>query len=61
MLVVSRQTDYAGQLDALLFGRLLTVTDADLWRTVVLCAVALVAVLATLPAQLYRAFDAPGE
>ncbi|KQX05108.1 MULTISPECIES: metal ABC transporter permease [unclassified Leifsonia] len=61
VLVVSRQTDYAGQLDALLFGRLLTVTDADLWRTVALCAVALVAVLVTLPGQLYRAFDARGS
>ncbi|MET0725063.1 MAG: metal ABC transporter permease [Leifsonia sp.] len=61
VLVVSRQSDYAGQLDALLFGRLLTVTDADLWRTVALCAVALVAVAATLPGHVFRAFDARGS
>ena len=61
VLVVSRQSDYAGQLDALLFGRLLTVTDADLWRTVAVCAVAVVAVLATLPGQVFRAFDRRGS
>src|SRR3954452_10060879 len=37
VLVVSRQSDYAGQLDALLFGRLLTVTEADVWRTAAIC------------------------
>jgi zinc/manganese transport system permease protein len=61
VLVVSRQSDYAGQLDALLFGRLLTVTDADLVRTLALCAVALVAVLVTLPGHVFRAFDARGS
>ncbi|MET0726269.1 MAG: metal ABC transporter permease, partial [Leifsonia sp.] len=58
VLVVSRQSDYAGQLDALLFGRLLTVTDAQLWRTIALCALALAAIAATLLPQVYRAFDA---
>ncbi|MEJ3405713.1 metal ABC transporter permease [Rathayibacter sp. YIM 133350] len=61
VLVVSRQTDFAGQLDALLFGRLLTVTDADLWRTIAICGLAVLAVLATLPAQVYRAFDPRGS
>lgn len=61
VLVVSRGNDYAGSLDALLFGRLLTVTDADLWRTVALCALALVMVLVTLKGQLFRAFDARGS
>lgn len=61
VLVVSRQSDYAGQLDALLFGRLLTVTEGDLWRTIAVCALAVAAVLVTLPAQLYRAFDAGGS
>ena len=61
VLVVSRQTDYAGQLDALLFGRLLTVTDADLQRTLAVCALAVVIVLLTLPGQLYRAFDRRGS
>lgn len=61
VLVVSRQSDYAGQLDALLFGRLLTVTDADVLRTIVVCALAVVAVLATLPGQVFRAFDRQGS
>lgn len=60
IIVVSTQSDYVGQLDQLLFGRLLTVTDADLWQTVAVCALALALVLVTLKGQLYRAFDRVG-
>jgi manganese/iron transport system permease protein len=60
IVVVSAQSDYVGQLDQLLFGRLLTVTDADLVQTVVVCGLALVLVLGTLRGQLFRAFDATG-
>jgi manganese/iron transport system permease protein len=60
IIVVSTQSDYVGQLDQLLFGRLLTVTDADLLQTVVVCGLALGLVLVTLKGQLFRAFDAAG-
>jgi zinc/manganese transport system permease protein len=60
IIVVSTQSDYVGQLDQLLFGRLLTVTDADLVQTVVVCAIALALVLVTLKGQVFRAFDAEG-
>ncbi|WEO77441.1 metal ABC transporter permease [Cryobacterium sp. SO2] len=57
ILVVSRQTDYAGQLDQLLFGRLLTVTDAEVTQTLSICAIALLLVGLTLKQQVFRAFD----
>jgi zinc/manganese transport system permease protein len=60
VLVVSKQSDYAGQLEQLLFGRLLTVTADDVAQTVVIATVALVMVLVTLKAQIFRAFDADG-
>lgn len=60
IIVVSTQSDYVGQLDQLLFGRLLTVTDADLVQTVIVSAIALVLVLVTLKGQVYRAFDVTG-
>jgi manganese/iron transport system permease protein len=60
IIVVSTQSDYVGQLDQLLFGRLLTVTDGDLVQTAVVCAIALVLVLVTLKGQVFRAFDAAG-
>ncbi|WP_368497930.1 metal ABC transporter permease [Herbiconiux sp. A18JL235] len=60
IIVVSTQSDYVGQLDQLLFGRLLTVTDSDLVQTAVVCGIALLLVLVTLKGQLFRAFDGPG-
>jgi len=57
ILVVSRQTNYAGQLEQLLFGRLLTVTPAEVTQTLVICAVALLLVGLTLKQQVFRAFD----
>lgn len=58
VIVVSRQSDYAGQLEELLFGRLLTVQAADVTATAVLCGIALLLVLPTYKEQLFRAFDA---
>jgi manganese/iron transport system permease protein len=58
VIVVSRQSDYAGQLEELLFGRLLTVQAADVTATAILCGVALLLVLPTYKEQLFRAFDA---
>jgi zinc/manganese transport system permease protein len=57
ILVVSRQTDYAGQLEQLLFGRLLTVTDTEVTQTLVICAIALLLLGVTLKQQVFRAFD----
>lgn len=61
IIVVSRQSDYAGQLEQLLFGRLLTVTPGEVIQTVVVCGVALLLVLATLKEQVFRAFDSTGS
>ncbi|MCU1445380.1 metal ABC transporter permease [Cryobacterium sp.] len=57
ILVVSRETDYAGQLEGLLFGRLLTVTGSEVTQTLVICAIALLLVGVTLKQQVFRAFD----
>ena len=57
ILVVSRESDYAGQLEQLLFGRLLTVTDTEVTQTLVICAIALLLVGLTLKEQVFRAFD----
>ncbi|RNE66918.1 metal ABC transporter permease [Cryobacterium tepidiphilum] len=60
VIVVSRQSDYAGQLEQLLFGRLLTVTDAEVVQTVIACGIALLLVAVTLKEQVFRAFDRSG-
>ncbi|MET0954611.1 MAG: metal ABC transporter permease [Cryobacterium sp.] len=57
ILVVSRQSNYAGQLEQLLFGRLLTVTGTEVVQTLVICAIALLLVGITLKQQVFRAFD----
>ena len=49
--------DYSGQLDALMFGRLLDVTDTRLIQTAVLSTVALVLLLVTWRKQVGVAFD----
>lgn len=61
VIVVSRSDDYAGELEALLFGRVLTVPPEQIVPLVLVCLVALIAVLVTLKQQLFRAFDARGS
>ncbi|WP_127794966.1 metal ABC transporter permease [Agromyces sp. LHK192] len=61
VIVVSRSDDYAGQLEALLFGRVLTIPPAEVVPLVVVSLVALAAVVLTLKQQLFRAFDARGS
>ncbi|WP_022885359.1 metal ABC transporter permease [Glaciibacter superstes] len=61
IIVVSRDSDYAGQLEQLLFGRLLTVTGAEVVKTIVICVIALLLVVLTLKEQLFRAFDRTGS
>ena len=60
VVLVSRQEGYVSQLQELLFGRLLTVTEAQLWQILVVALLACAIVLVTWRAQLFRAFDAAG-
>ncbi|MGW9630519.1 metal ABC transporter permease [Agromyces sp. NPDC055520] len=61
VIVVSRSDDYAGELEALLFGRVLTIPPDEVLPLVVVSVIALGMVLLTLKQQLYRAFDAKGS
>nr|WP_084141046.1 metal ABC transporter permease [Cryobacterium roopkundense] len=61
VIVVSRQTNYVGQLEQLLFGRLLTVSATEVVQAVVICGVALLLVGLTLKQQVFRAFDHAGS
>lgn len=49
--------DMSGQLEALMFGRLLEVTDERLMQSILICLVALVLVTATWKEQVFFAFD----
>jgi zinc/manganese transport system permease protein len=60
VIIVSRQSDYVGQLSELLFGRILTLTDADVAGTAILAGVAVLLVLLTAKEQFLRAFDRQG-
>jgi len=61
VIVVSRETNYVGQLEQLLFGRLLTVSAAEVVQATVICGIALLLVGATLKQQVFRAFDHAGS
>lgn len=61
VIVVSRSDDYAGELEALLFGRVLTIPPDEILPLVVVCLVAAAAVGITLKQQLFRAFDGSGS
>ncbi|MFF2272684.1 metal ABC transporter permease [Agromyces sp. NPDC058136] len=61
VIVVSKSDDYAGELEALLFGRVLTIPPEQVLPLVVVSLVALIAVGLTLKQQLFRAFDARGS
>lgn len=60
VVIVSTRRDYAGQLQELFFGRLLTITEAQLSASVILCAVAVLLVAVGWRQQVYRAFDPAG-
>jgi len=57
IIIVSRQSNYVGQLEELLFGRLLTVTESDVTVTAAVSLLALLAMLAVARTQLFRAHD----
>jgi len=61
VIVVSRETNYVGQLEQLLFGRLLTISVVEVVQTLVICAIALLLVGVTLKEQIFRAFDRTGS
>ena len=52
--------DMSGQLEALMFGRLLEVTDARLAQALIVCSVALLLIAATWKEQVAYAFDRTG-
>ncbi len=58
---MSRSDDYAGELEALLFGRVLTITPSEVLPLLGVCGAALIAVVVTMKQQLFRAFDASGS
>jgi len=60
VVIVSRQHSYVSELEDLLFGRLLTVTDAQVRQIVVVGVIAALLVVATWRVQLFRAFDPQG-
>jgi len=60
IILVSRETNYVGQLEQLLFGRLLTVSPTEVVQTVVICLVALILIGLTLKEEVFRAFDQIG-
>lgn len=61
VIVVSRSDDYAGELEALLFGRVLTIPPAEMFPLIAVCLIAAAVVAVTLKQQLFRAFDRAGS
>lgn len=55
-----KKGDQSGQLEALMFGRLLEVTDSRLNSALVVCAVALFIIAVTWRKQVFVAFDRAG-
>ncbi len=60
IVIVSKQENYVSQLEQLLFGRLLTVTDLQLIQIAVVATIAVALVLSTWRRQIFRAFDPVG-
>ena len=52
-----KKGDQSGQLEALMFGRLLEVTDSRLTSALIVCAIALVLIAVTWRQQVFVAFD----
>ena len=60
IVLVSKQEGYVAQLESLLFGHLLTVTDIQLVSVTIVAALACSIIFCTWRAQLYRAIDETG-
>lgn len=52
--------DMSGQLEALMFGRLLEVSDTRMVQSLLVCLIALLVIAVTWRAQVFRAFDRDG-
>lgn len=61
VIVVSRRDDYVGELETLLFGRVLTIPPEEVLPLVIVTLIAAAAVLITVKQQLFRAFDRAGS
>ena len=57
VIFVSRSSDYSGQLESLLFGHLLTVTNTEVIITSIVAVIALLLVAVTFRGQVFLAFD----
>ncbi|WP_233195622.1 metal ABC transporter permease [Corynebacterium sp. 13CS0277] len=60
VVLLLRKGDMSGQLEALMFGRLLHISDARLLQSVLVCCAALVVLAWTWRAQIFAAFDEQG-
>ncbi|OKL48633.1 metal ABC transporter permease [Boudabousia marimammalium] len=60
IVMVTYHRDMSGQLESLLFGRLLAVTDADLAPAFAVCLLAILLAATTWRRQVARAFDPVG-
>lgn len=60
VVLVSKQSGYATQLQDLLFGHLLTVTEAQLWQIALVSVLAIAIMIVTWRAQVFLAFDRAG-
>ena len=60
LVILLAKGDMSGQLEALMFGRLLEVTDSRLAQAVVVCAIALLLAATTWKEQVAYAFDPTG-
>lgn len=56
-----RKGDMSGQLEALMFGRLLEVSDTRLVQSLAVCVVALAVIAVSWRRQIFRAFDPDGS
>lgn len=61
VIVVSRETNFVGQLEQLLFGRLLTIGPTEVVQTILICGIALLIAILTVKEQVFRAFDHTGS
>ncbi|AKK02411.1 metal ABC transporter permease [Corynebacterium epidermidicanis] len=57
MVISLAHADRSGQLEALMFGRLLELSPARLQQSLVICGLATITMLSLLPAQVSVAFD----
>lgn len=60
VVLVSRGESYVSQLQELLFGRILTIATSQLWQITIVACVAVLIIVVTRRAQLFRAFDPRG-